>query len=169
MKKVRIGHSRIHSKGLFGDEDIKKGERIHYIKGTKVRVGPEHNRNPQHMSTWYGLGRYTWINPGNTPFRFLNHSCEPNAAIAGKKTLFALENIAKGEEITIDYSMTDADPQWSLDCDCKTKSCRGRIGAIYTVPEEVYRRHMPYVPRYFQRAYTRTHARSRQRSSTSAQ
>lgn len=164
MKKILVKKSSIQGQGLFAGENIKRGERIQYISGKKVKVPSKiaHDRNA--METWYGMGRYTWIDPGNTPFRFLNHSCEPNAAVAGKKTLIALENINEGDEITIDYSMTDADPHWSLDCSCGAQSCRKSIRAIYTVPTEVFKRHMPYVPQYFQRAYIRNHVRTRTRT-----
>ncbi len=161
MKKIRIAQSSIQGRGLFADEDIKKGERIQYIAGKKVRVRKLTNEDRERMSNWYGMGRYTWIDPGETPFRFLNHSCEPNAAVAGKKTLVALENIRAGTEITIDYSMTDADPHWSLQCACKAPSCRKQVRAIYTVPAEVFKRHMPHVPQYFQRAYIRNHVKKR--------
>lgn len=161
MKKIRIDSSRIAGKGVFADEDIQKGERIQYITGTKVRSNPITADDRERMATWYGVGRYTWIDPGDTPFRFLNHSCEPNAAVAGKKTLVAIAPIEKGDEITIDYSMTDADPHWVLDCQCGTPSCRKRIQAIYTVPQEVFLKHMPYIPRYFQRTYIRNHTRAK--------
>lgn len=161
MKKIIVKESGIHGKGVFADEEIAKGKRIQYIQGTKVKLPRRGHHDKNVMSTWYGVGRYIWIDPGDTPFRYLNHSCEPNAAVAGTKTLVALQTIRKDDEITIDYSMTDADPHWGLDCHCGAPSCRKYIQAIYTVPQDVFKRHMPYIPRYFQRAYIRTHVRSR--------
>ena len=164
MKKIYIAKSRIQGKGLFAGESIPKGEKIQYIQGTKVKAKPKNEKDRAKMANWYGMGRYTWVDPGDTPFRYLNHSCEPNAAVAGKKTLIALEHIKPDDELTIDYSMTDADPHWSLECRCGAKTCRKHVRAIYTVPPEVFKRHMPYVPQYFQRAYIRNHVRQRVRA-----
>jgi len=164
MKKIKVLKSTLHGKGVFAGEDIRKGERIQYIKGKNVKTVRKTKRSPKSMSTWFGVGRYVWIDPGQTPFRYLNHSCDSNAAVAGTKTLVALRDIKEDQEISIDYSMTDADPHWGLRCQCRSKKCRKHIQAIYTVPEEVFQRHMPYVPRYFQRLYERTHGRSSQGS-----
>lgn len=159
MKKISVAASRVHGKGIFAAEDIAKGEKIQYIQGRRVRTSNRKKPDKNVMATWFGVGRNLWIDPGSTPFRYLNHSCYPNAAITGTKTLVALEKIAVGQEITIDYSMTDPDPTWSLKCQCGEKTCRKHIQAIYTVPEAVFKRHMPYVPRYFQRAYVRNHVK----------
>lgn len=161
MKKIRIGTSAIDGKGVFADEDIGRGEKIQYINGKRMRKVTKNSVDSKEIDHWIGVGRFSWINTEGTPFRFINHSCEPNAAISGTKTVVALEKIPKNTEITIDYSMTDADPHWSIQCHCKSKTCRKEIRAIYTVPTHVFKRHMPYIPRYFQRAYIRNHVYSR--------
>lgn len=157
MKNIRIDASHIHGRGVFADEDIKKGDRIQYINGARMKKVTKSANDSKSIDHWIGVGRFSWINTEGTPFRYINHSCEPNAAIAGTKTVVALEDIPKDTEITIDYSMTDADPHWSIDCHCGTSTCRKEIRAIYTVPNEVFKRHMPYIPRYFQRLYIRRH------------
>ena len=161
MKKISVRGSKIHGKGVFADEVIRKKERIQYINGKKERKVTRNASDSRSIDHWIGTGRFSWINTEGTPFRFINHSCEPNAAIMGTKTVIALEDIREGEEITIDYSMTDADPHWSIECACGVKTCRKHIQAIYTVPHEVFRRHMPYIPRYFQRLYIRNHIHGR--------
>lgn len=161
MKKISVRESGIHGNGLFADEDIKQGERIQYINGKREKRVTKNETDSREIEHWIGTGKFSWINTEGTPFRYINHSCDPNAAIAGIKTVVALEEIKAGEEVTIDYSMTDADPYWNITCHCGTKTCRKDIRAIYTVPQEVFRRHMPYVPRYFQRAYIRNHIHTR--------
>lgn len=45
----------------------------------------------------------------------------------------AMRNIKKGEELTWDYSMceiNESDYNWTIDCLCKTKSCRGKISNL---------------------------------------
>lgn len=161
MKNISVHESSIHGKGLFADEDIERGERIQYINGKREKRVTKNEDDSREIEHWIGTGKFSWINTEGTPFRYINHSCDPNAAISGTKTVVALEDIKSGEEITIDYSMTDADPYWSITCHCGSKTCRKDIRAIYTVPQEVFRRHMPYIPRYFQRAYIRNHIHTR--------
>lgn len=161
MKKIYLGKSRINGKGIFAGEDIKKGERIQYINGKRVKNVITNSKESEAIANWIGISRKFWINTKGTPFRYINHSCNSNAAIMGTKTVVALRNIPRDEEITIDYSMSDADPFWKgIHCTCGEKNCRKEIRAIYTVPPEVFKRHMPYVSRYFQRAYLRNYIRA---------
>lgn len=72
-----------------------------------------------------------------SPFRFVNHSCEPNCefdwcdfADPGESRaslhvfLIALRNIQTGEELTIDYNWT---ARAAIPCECQASSCRGWI------------------------------------------
>jgi len=66
--------------------------------------------------------------------RFLNHSCMPSAETQRYKALgetvvgiFAIKNIAKGEEITIDYQMYDGAE--GKECACGAPNCRGVLGS----------------------------------------
>src|SRR3989344_1493341 len=155
MKKYFVARSRTHGKGLFATDNIKKDERISFILGKRVRRVPKTNADSRTMRTWFGLSRQFWIDPQNTPFRYLNHSCAPNAGIIGTKTLVAVRRIRKGEEITIDYSVSDADPYLSMKCVCGSRQCRKIIRAIQTLSPDVYKSRLPYVPRYFQQLYLR--------------
>jgi len=162
MKKIYLGKSRINGKGIFAGEDIKKGERIQYIKGEKVKNVIKNSKESAAIANWIGISRKFWINTKGTPFRYINHSCNANAAITGTKTVVALRDIRKDEEITIDYSMSDADPFWEgIHCTCGEKNCRKDIRAIYNVPPEVFKRHMPHVSRYFQRVYLGNYVRAK--------
>lgn len=62
---------------------------------------------------------------------FLNHSCEPNAGFKGQIAVVAMRDIAKGEEITIDYAMVlhkaSKGPAYRLECLCGAEACRGVI------------------------------------------
>ncbi len=160
MKKIEVKNSLINGSGLFATQDIKKDVRISYIAGKQAIKLPKTVEEALSIPNWFGLSRMFWIDPEGTPFQYLNHSCEPNAAIVGRKTLVAMRNIKKGEEITIDYSMTDADPIWFMDCDCKSKVCRKKITSIHSVPTKIFEQHMPYIPKYFQRVYFRHYVQS---------
>lgn len=160
MKKIEVRDSGIEGKGLFAAEPIKAGERIQYIRGPMFKKVIRGNEEAMAIMNSIGVGRYSWISTDGTPFRYINHSCEPNAAIVGTKMVVAMKDIPQGKEITIDYSMTDADPYWNMDCDCKTKTCRKKIASIQSVPPEVFKRHMPFIPKNFQRIYLRGYVSS---------
>ncbi len=78
------------------------------------------------------------LEPGE-PFRYLNHSCQPNCELAQVEVtyddgesayeemmVYALREIEPGEQLTIDYS-------WPADvaipCLCQSPNCRGWIVA----------------------------------------
>ena len=71
------------------------------------------------------------------PFRFVNHCCEPNCEfdylefsekpgeVKEKHVfLFALRDISKGEELTIDYNWS---PENAIPCRCQAATCRGWV------------------------------------------
>jgi uncharacterized protein len=74
------------------------------------------------------------------PFRYVNHSCEPNCAFeligvsdanhdaegdtVRRLLLFAICDIEVGEELTIDYNWPAS---FAIPCHCKAPGCRGWI------------------------------------------
>ena len=72
------------------------------------------------------------------PFRYLNHSCDPNCEFdwfdddklngdVAPLYLIALRDIWPGEELTIDYNWPAIS---AIPCHCSTASCRGWIVSI---------------------------------------
>jgi len=61
------------------------------------------------------------------PGDLINHSCAPNCGMRNATQLIAMRPIASGEEITFDYSMSDASDYDEFDCACGTSQCRKRI------------------------------------------
>lgn len=77
------------------------------------------------------------------PWRYLNHSCAPNASLHGRD-LRALRPIAEDEEITFDYLTTEFDMATPFRCGCSAQQCQGEIrGFRHLSPEQRAR----YVPR----------------------
>jgi uncharacterized protein len=60
-----------------------------------------------------------------TPDEFMNHSCDPNVWLQDAVTLIVRRTILAGEELTIDYALWEADPEWSMPCQCGSRLCRG--------------------------------------------
>jgi len=61
------------------------------------------------------------------PPDYINHSCDPDAGLAGQITIVAMQTIQPGEEVTIDYAMCDGSPYDEFDCACGSACCRGRV------------------------------------------
>lgn len=60
------------------------------------------------------------------PWRYLNHSCDPNAAVRGR-TLVALRPIAAGEDVVFDYDTTEFELADPFVCGCASPECRRAI------------------------------------------
>ena len=60
---------------------------------------------------------------------FINHSCDPNLWMQDEVTLAARRDITAGEEVTMDYAMHFADPNWKMKnlCECSSPLCRKSI------------------------------------------
>ena len=75
-----------------------------------------------------------------------NHCCQANSGIANEVDLVALTDIARGEEITFDYSMTVRRSLytvlWRMPCNCGSPMCRKEIGDVRSVPPQHLQRYV---------------------------
>lgn len=154
--KIVVGRSGIHGKGVFAKRDIKKGEVVFIFKGKPVRWKVHDQKSSLHGQNWVGLSKEKWLDV-ISPGVFTNHSCDPSCGIRGRKKVTALRNIKKGEEITIDYSITEMDTLWHMKCRCGSKNCRGEIRSIQSLPKKTFDKYFPYIPTYFMKVYNRDH------------
>ncbi|HMP85611.1 MAG TPA: SET domain-containing protein [Candidatus Paceibacterota bacterium] len=155
MKDIYICNSKIQGKGVHAGEDIKKGELIQYVKGEVKFLTIKDENDSKLYPNWIGIGKNKWINV-NYPHQYLNHSCNPNSSIRGKVSVVALKDIKEGDEITIDYSVTECDEFWEMDCACEAKNCRKVIKSIQYLPKKTFDKYMPYIPTYFRNFYLKT-------------
>lgn len=90
------------------------------------------------------VGEFEHLEPFNdqedvrSAIRFLNHSCDPSAYISCKdRTVRALRDIEKGEEITFNYNTTEYEMFRPFRCECGASRCRGVVrGFKYLSPRE---------------------------------
>jgi len=138
MKKLIVKNTKKYGKGVFARMPIKKGEVIHVLNGRKFDVrefvekvisGKEYIDDP------FQIGLRTYIDLDEMS-RTFNHSCDPSGGIRKNSELFALRDIATGEEITYDYSLTIAPTKWKMRCKCGSKQCRKILGDVTTVPKK---------------------------------
>jgi len=128
-KSLRIGRTRV-GKGLFARKHYPTHAIIGEILGEVIH-------DPYYYSSYcmdIGDGRMLEPEP---PFRFVNHSCEPNCEFdwfdlvpeGGSQAvrrvyLIALREIKPGEELTIDYNWS---AEGAIVCRCGAPTCRGWI------------------------------------------
>ena len=111
-------------RGVFAREPIPAGQYILEFQGTVLRSA-ELTDDMLAMQ----IGPDDWLaSDGSLLDDCVNHSCDPNAGfLAGTPVLFALRDIAAGEEIAWDYSTSIAEPGWFLECRCGAAHCRGTV------------------------------------------
>ncbi len=133
--KVKVSSSGINRRGIFAVKPLHKDEVI-AVWGGHIITEKEFNRLARHefkniddYATKIADGFYlvSCKKGGLEDDDFFNHSCSPNAGIKGHVMMVAMRDIAKGEEITYDYAMTDADYNYSFRCACGRRTCRKKI------------------------------------------
>ena len=156
MTKLFVDKSRIHGRGVFIKGPVSKGAAISRIKGEICRKNNQSPEDSLANPDWVGIGKHLWIDPV-PPYKFINHSCDPSAGIKGKVTLIALRDLAAGEEVTLDYSTIEGDPNWMMSCACGSGRCRKIIRSIGFLPPERFEAYTPFIPSYFKKLYTKLH------------
>jgi hypothetical protein len=151
MQRVYVAQTGRTGRGLFASVPFAPGQTIVVLTGrTRASTYDGHYRTGPR---WIGIGDHTWLVPGpGSAGVYLNHSCDANAVITAERALVAVKPIAKGQEILIDYSTTEADPNWRMACRCGSPHCRGTIRAVHSLPSEMYERYHPYLAAFVRRA-----------------
>lgn len=156
MKKLEVKKSKICGVGLFATNEFKRGQFIDYIHGPKVLIKNFDKRISRDTVNWIGASQYTWINTDNSVFRFINHSCNPSAAIKGERTVYAIRTINRDDEVTIDYSLNETEAGWSIPkCNCGSVNCRGKIGPIFTLSHDEFEKKKDIINSKFKNVYLR--------------
>jgi uncharacterized protein len=151
QQHLHIKDSPIQGRGLFSDIDIKRGAVLCEIVGEKI----QHEYDPRLAAenpNWIGTGYEEWLmmGPGDIAI-YLNHSCNPNVIINEKLQLIAMRPIKKNEELLLDYSTTELDPYWKMECSCGAKECRKILRSFQYLPEALQKRYGKYISPAFSR------------------
>lgn len=98
---VFVQRSPIHGRGLFAAQALNTGQLIGFYEGREVEENGTYVLwiEDEPGGGWTGYD-------GCNEMRFMNHSCRPNAEMDGLEC-YALEEIAPGAEITIDYGWSE--------------------------------------------------------------
>lgn len=152
FENIIVKESVIAGRGLFAKRDLKKGEVIFEFLGPVIKYSftPNYRTGPH----WLNLGKNMWGMPMNkSPWRYLNHSCESNSGFKEKTKIVAFRDIRRGEEITMDYSMTEAVRAWKMNCRCKARLCRKVVRSIQYLPQETFDAYKSFIPPFMQSAF----------------
>ena len=132
--RIEIRKSHIHGSGMFARELIQRGEPVSIVGGTVMSEAEfeafqvSHSRyNAIQIDEDLHLVERAEI--AETLEGSMNHSCDSNVWMSDEVTLVARQDIAAGEEITVDYALFTAQVNWRLDnpCHCGSPLCRHTI------------------------------------------
>lgn len=68
------------------------------------------------------------------PYRYFNHSCEPNCGLTPALDLIIIRPVKQGEELCWDYSTSMLERDWNMTCHCGKTLCRKVIGDFDRLP-----------------------------------
>ena len=128
---VTVQPSTIDGRGAFAAEAIQARRKIGEIRGESISVREARRRagaQQRIMIVEVSERRAVDASQSADPLRFTNHSCRPNAVLRirqGRIELYAMRDIAAGEELTADYGETHHAGQ--LQCRCGVAGCRQRL------------------------------------------
>ena len=122
-------------KGTFATQDIAQGSTIISLRGERITFSDSLELGDQE-SYCLQVGIDKYIIP-EEPFRYSNHSCDPNSGINERLQLFALRPICKGEEVTWDYSTSMLERHWTMRCSCGSPFCRRLVTDFDLLPKQI--------------------------------
>lgn len=154
-KNVTVKESKINGKGVFASRDFNKDEFILRIDGEIVETDNPSSFPKEIQNHWFPFDRkgktHKYFLPAS-PWKYLNHSCNPNAGIKNNREIVAIRPIKKGEEITFDYAMNNID-EWKMKCKCGSENCRKIISAFNALDDKTKKKYSNYVIDYIREKY----------------
>lgn len=128
---LRVGRSRIQGRGLFALSSLPARRKLGELGGELITEREARRRARGRASVMiveFGDGTALDASRAGSQFRYVNHSCEPNAYMRlyrGRVEFYSLRAIGAGEEVTCDYGETHHGGR--LACRCGSGRCRGRL------------------------------------------
>ena len=125
-----VAPSHLVGKGLFAGTRIAARAKVGEFEGERIGLREARRRaKGRRIVAIVELERHaldaTRMKHG---FRFINHSCAPNTFFRmtpSRAEIYALRDIAPGEELTVDYG--ESQHEGELPCRCGAARCRGYL------------------------------------------
>jgi len=148
-ENVYVGYKNGKGNTLFAKRAFKKNEPIFILSGPIVSV-------PSIYTIPIDFSLFIDPVPFDHPGRYLCHDCEPNAGIKDRYVVIAFRDIARGEEVAIDYAMIvyDYGAEMSSEnfvCNCLKATCRHFLGSWKTLPDTLKIEYKNYCSEYLKR------------------
>jgi SET domain-containing protein len=141
-KRIRVGKSGVHGRGVYATRPIRKGTRIIEYTGRHIPWKlamdlPAHREDDPYHTFFFSLddGDVIDAGVGGNESRWINHSCAPNCETEeddGRIFVLALRKIQPGEELFYDYRIEPAERrskrlEREFACHCAAENCRGTM------------------------------------------
>jgi uncharacterized protein len=122
--KIAVRKSEIDGKGVFAVQNLPKRRKIGEMTGELVTIREARRLAKKPRVHIYEFDNQ-WAMHITNDFRFVNHSCKPNAFVRVVKRqieVYALRPIEPGDEITVDYGpSTHHDGKLMCKCGCDSR------------------------------------------------
>jgi SET domain-containing protein len=150
--KIEVRTGSVQGRGVFATEKIRQGEVV-AVKAGHIVTADEITEITKAVGD-YALQIHDrfYLSPLSEDevdrmTIFINHSCDPNVGFDGQITYVAMRDIEPGEELCHDYAMERSD-DYSLDCHCGSKLCRGKVTGEDWKNPELQQRYGKYFSSY---------------------
>ena len=140
----QVKKSKVHGKGIYASQNIKKGEKIIEYIGEKISRKEGDRRSEIRIKKYLDSKKMGSVyifqlnnrqdidgSPLYNKARYINHSCNPNCEVEiekGRIWISSIRGIKKGEELSYDYGYSfDKNDYKDHPCKCGSKYCIGYI------------------------------------------
>ena len=153
LKRFEIRKSEIGGNGVFTLGRMKKNQKGFKFADRIIKINHKPGCHCRVCCRCINIKDNLWLYPYKNSCGWnLNHSCNPNSFSKGK-FIYAFRNIKSGEEITIDYSTTNIDKKWKMNCHCKSKNCRKVIRSVQFLPRGIFRKYEKFMQPFIRDNY----------------
>lgn len=124
-KKLIKKRSALGGIGLYTTVPLKKGTYVIEYTGEKITEEEANRRGGKYLFTINSRWTVDGKDRRNTA-RYINHSCKPNCEAEIKKgrvLIYAIKNIAEGEELTFNYGDEYLNDKDTMPYGCRCAEC----------------------------------------------
>jgi SET domain-containing protein len=133
--RVVVAESPIEGCGLFAAEPVERGAVVLRLGGrlvssaelTDLIAWADGDPSASYIDTVTIAEDAHLVLPAGTTAHFANHSCNPTLWHVDAFDLATRRDVARGEELTVDYATNSGADGLDLACRCGSSLCRGRI------------------------------------------
>jgi len=108
--------------GVFASRRLAAGTKVFEYRGRPRWIWEIPKRRWEHCFQ-VGYDKYLVPRAGSIGW-YINHSCDPNCWISGRRSVVTMRDARRGEELTFDYSTNVGWDGFAMACRCGKGNCR---------------------------------------------